>query len=125
MTIVSIVTIRPILTTDAATLADIHIASWRSAYRGMLRDEYLDTGIVPDRRSTWNGLLQNLAPSHFGFIAEVDGKPAGFVFLRGADDGVWGNAPGQHSRPARTEGHGAGPRAERSRQTLLRTSGRP
>ena len=34
------ITTRPIAAADAATVADLHTTSWRSAYRGMLRDEY-------------------------------------------------------------------------------------
>ena len=44
------ITTRPIVATDAATVADLHTTSWRSAYRGMLRDDYLDGDIATERR---------------------------------------------------------------------------
>ena len=44
------IAIRPIVATDGATVADLHTASWRSAYRGMLRDDYLDGDIATERR---------------------------------------------------------------------------
>jgi GNAT superfamily N-acetyltransferase len=84
------VVIRPIVNTDAETLAELHIASWRSAYRGMVRDEYLDKDIVPDRFAVWSELMKHPAPSLFGFVAEADKTPVGFAFLRGAHDAVWG-----------------------------------
>ena len=39
------VTIRPVDSGDARTLAALHVESWRSAYRGLLRDDYLDGAI--------------------------------------------------------------------------------
>ncbi len=81
---------RCIQTTDAEILATLHIASWRSAYRGILRDTYLDAGLVDDRHAVWREQLGNLTPSHFGFIVEIEAQPVGFVFLRGDDDPTWG-----------------------------------
>jgi GNAT superfamily N-acetyltransferase len=82
--------IRPIKTTDAEILATLHIASWRSAYRGILRDTYLDVDLVADRHAVWSERLSNLTPSHFGFVAEMGTQPVGFVFLHGHDDSRWG-----------------------------------
>jgi GNAT superfamily N-acetyltransferase len=81
---------RLIQTTDAEILASLHIASWRSAYRGILRDEYLDVDVVDDRQAAWSERLSNLTPSHFGFIVEMRTQPVGFVFLHGHDDPRWG-----------------------------------
>src|SRR5262245_44013763 len=82
--------IRPIQTTDAEILATLHIASWRSAYRGILRDAYLDVDVVDDRHAVWSERLGNLTPFLFGFIAEIETQPVGFVFLHGHDDPRWG-----------------------------------
>jgi GNAT superfamily N-acetyltransferase len=81
---------RRIETTDAEILATLHIASWRSAYRGILRDAYLDVDLVDDRHAVWSERLSNLTPSHFGFIADMEGQPVGFVFVHGHDDPTWG-----------------------------------
>ena len=41
------ITLRSVTASDAHLLAELHIASWRVAYRGLLRDEYLDGPIEP------------------------------------------------------------------------------
>jgi ribosomal protein S18 acetylase RimI-like enzyme len=82
--------IRPIAATDAGTVADLHAASWRSAYRGMLRDEYLDTEVAADRLQAWTSRLGGAADSEFGFIAEAAGEAVGFVFMLGGEDPTWG-----------------------------------
>ena len=81
---------RPIARTDADTIAAIHTASWRDSYRGMLRDEYLERDIESERRSVWQQRMEQLEVSHFGFIAEDDGMPVGFAFLKGVFDARWG-----------------------------------
>ena len=84
------ITIRPIVAADAAAVADLHTASWRSAYRGMLRDEYLDGDISAERRHVWATRLETPADTNYGFIAEAEAGPVGFVFLLGGVDTTWG-----------------------------------
>jgi ribosomal protein S18 acetylase RimI-like enzyme len=84
------ITIRPIVAADAATVADLHTASWRSAYRGMLRDAYLDGDIATERRQAWAQRLGTPADANYGFIAESKAGPIGFVFLLGREDATWG-----------------------------------
>jgi ribosomal protein S18 acetylase RimI-like enzyme len=84
------ITIRPIVAADANTVADLHATSWRDAYRGMLRDEYLDADVAGDRRQAWTARLGAPVDSEFGFIAEAAGEPVGFVFVLGRDDDLWG-----------------------------------
>lgn len=83
-------TTRPIVAADAATVADLHTTSWRSAYRGMLRDEYLDGDIATERRQVWATRLATPAHANYGFIAESEGGPVGFVYLLGRADPTWG-----------------------------------
>ena len=68
----------------------MHIASWRDAYRGLLSDAYLDGEAVSDRISVWTERMQHPDPACFGFVAEMNGEPVGFVFLHGAHDAYWG-----------------------------------
>jgi GNAT superfamily N-acetyltransferase len=81
---------RPIVGTDAEIVADLHAASWRDSYRGMLSDAYLASDVVADRRAVWHRRLGQPDPSHFGFVAEEDRRPVGFVYLRGLFDPTWG-----------------------------------
>lgn len=93
--------LRPVTASDARLLAELHIESWRVAYRGLLRDDYLDGDIEPERIAVWSQRLQALAPTHFGFVAEDDGHPVGFAFLYGAHDTQWGTLlDNLHVRPA-------------------------
>jgi ribosomal protein S18 acetylase RimI-like enzyme len=84
------ITMRPIAASDAATVADLHTASWRSAYRGMLRDEYLDGDIASERLRVWMARLTAPVDTAYGFIVEIDGPPAGFVYLFGEAAPTWG-----------------------------------
>ena len=45
------ITIRPIVAADAGTVADLHTASWRSAYRGIYPDLFLDQVTFFERQS--------------------------------------------------------------------------
>ena len=99
------ITTRPIVATDAITVADLHTASWRSAYRGMLRDDYLDGDIATERRQVWTQRLETPLDANYGFIAESAEGPVGFVFLYGRADAAWGTLidnlhvlPGQKGR---------------------------
>ena len=83
-------TIRTIEPTDVRTLANIHTASWRDAYRGLLSDDYLDFLAAADRLAVWTARMAERSPAHYGFIAEVGDTPVGFVFLHGAADAIWG-----------------------------------
>ena len=84
------ITVRPLVNADATTVARLHAASWRDAYRGLLRDEYLDVTVAADRRAVWIGRMANQQPTQYGFVAETGGEPVGFVFLYGTEDAVWG-----------------------------------
>jgi GNAT superfamily N-acetyltransferase len=84
------IAIRPIVAADASTVAALHATSWKHAYRGMLRDEYLDTDVAGDRRQAWAARLGAPVESDFGFIAEAAGDAVGFVFVCGRADDAWG-----------------------------------
>jgi GNAT superfamily N-acetyltransferase len=84
------ITTRAIVAADAVTVAELHTASWRNAYRGMLRDEYLDGDIATERREVWAERLATPVEANYGFIAEAGDGPVGFVFLYGRADAAWG-----------------------------------
>ena len=81
------VTYRPIVAPDAATIARIHATSWRSAYRGIVPDEYLDDDI--DAAEMARGARDRILDG--GFVTHVDFErqrpPAGLhdVFGGGVD----------------------------------------
>lgn len=71
--------IRPATLDDAQAIAQVHVAAWRTAYRSILPDAYLDGLSVDARRDMWQVTLANDAPGEFIFVAEVDGKVVGFT----------------------------------------------
>lgn len=82
--------IRPITPADAVVLARLHAESWRSAYRGLFSDTFLDHEVHAERLQVWTERTTPLAPADLGFIAEIDHRPAGFIFVRAAHDPTWG-----------------------------------
>lgn len=73
--------LRPMRAEDIVVVTALHVASWRTAYRGIFTDAYLDTAADVERRAHWTRRLETLAPTHAGVIAELDGEPAGFLYL--------------------------------------------
>lgn len=66
------VTVRPARPEDAAAIAEIHVESWRAAYRGHMPDELLDSLSKAGREMTWHGELVDPAPHSEIFLAERD-----------------------------------------------------
>lgn len=58
---------------EAAEIARVHVASFRSAHRSMLPDEFLDALSVESREEMWRRMLTERAETHFLFVA-VDGE---------------------------------------------------
>jgi GNAT superfamily N-acetyltransferase len=61
---------------DAPAIARVHIASWQSAYRGLLPDAYLDglSATLPERTARWEGMLWHPAsPDNLTVLAELPG----------------------------------------------------
>ena len=72
--------IRPATEADAATVAAIHVASWRDAYVDILTSEYLNGPIEADRRAIWSERLRERPPSQLVDIAcNPAGNALGFV----------------------------------------------
>jgi ribosomal protein S18 acetylase RimI-like enzyme len=55
---------------DATPIAQVHVAAWQSAYRGIVADEFLAAMSVPDRSVRWSEILQQ--PEQAVFVAEVE-----------------------------------------------------
>ncbi len=68
---------------DWPAVAAIHSASWRSAYRGIYPDSYLDEQVPEERRTFWREALDVMEPELDAvFIAEAAGEAVGFACLR-------------------------------------------
>lgn len=84
------VVVRAMTAGDVETVAALHAGSWRTAYRGILSDAYLDGGALENRRAHWRARLLTPGPRQAGFIADHAGAPAGLAFLLGDDDPEYG-----------------------------------
>lgn len=95
---------------DVEAVARLHAESWRTAYRGMLSDEYLDTRADADRLRHWTRRLATTSPGAFGVVAAQNGTPIGFAYLieGGGDDGAT-LLDNLHVSPS-ARGGGIGPR---------------
>jgi GNAT superfamily N-acetyltransferase len=64
---------------DAGPMAQVHVSSWQTTYRGMLPQDFLDQLAVLPRERYWAGLL--CAPERIQhlYVAEDDGAVVGFA----------------------------------------------
>lgn len=70
------------LTDIANLIAPLHAASWKSAYRGILSDHYLDHVVDKERLTHWHQHVRDLAASDGEiFLARVDDVPVGFLCI--------------------------------------------
>jgi GNAT superfamily N-acetyltransferase len=82
--------VRPAQARDAERIARLHAISWRSAYRGMLSDVYLDGDIVADREALWSERLATPAANQYVAVAEAHNELVGFACAFGAHETPWG-----------------------------------
>lgn len=75
------VVVRPMHDGDVALVAALHVASWRTAYRGLFSDAYLDTQAEAERRAHWAHRLDGRRDHEAGLVAERGGLPVGFLYL--------------------------------------------
>jgi len=71
--------IRPARLEDAEAIAEVHVASWRETYAGIVPDNYLHNLSVSKRAENWRRILTDMAPPGGLLIAEEAGAIAGFV----------------------------------------------
>lgn len=76
------VTIRKAVPEDAAGISRVHVDSWRTTYKGIVADDFLQAlsteERVQRREQMWRGMLSD--PGQFSvFVAEEAGQIVGFV----------------------------------------------
>lgn len=89
----AVATFRPMRADDADAVAALHAASWRSAYRGIFSDQFLDHEAAQERQQAWRDRLQaNPSGTDWGLVAEDDsGQLVGFAYVMPAYDADWGD----------------------------------
>lgn len=71
--------VRAATSEDARAIAEVHVASWRAAYRGLLPDGYLDRLSVDEREAQRREHLDDPAGEWGTLVVEEDGRVVGFV----------------------------------------------
>ncbi|MDQ4095594.1 MAG: GNAT family N-acetyltransferase [Actinomycetota bacterium] len=72
---------------DVERIAEIHVAAWRAAYRGLIDDAALDDRTVAKRIAQWREVVEGDAfPAHAVYVAEVDREIKGFSQVGPSDD---------------------------------------
>jgi GNAT superfamily N-acetyltransferase len=65
---------------DARAIAEVHIASWRTTYKGIFSDALLDTLSVDKREQSWREKLSVPQPNSVTLVAcNMDGSIVGFL----------------------------------------------
>jgi len=99
--------IRPAGPGDADAIAGLHAASWRSAYRGVFSDAYLDGNILEERRRHWRECLDTRPRPDRGVLiaVEADDDPVGSICICLDAEPAWGPLlDNLHVRPDRKGG---------------------
>jgi RimJ/RimL family protein N-acetyltransferase len=116
--------IRRATVADARAVAEVHVGSWRQAYRGMLPDAYLDRLSVQDRETMWREAFAE--DSSGAFVAEAGDRIVGFAsFGPSRDEGAsedTGEVPAIYVEPSAT-GAGVGGELLRAATDALRERG--
>ncbi|RYB02324.1 GNAT family N-acetyltransferase [Lichenibacterium ramalinae] len=120
-------TLRRATAADAGAVAALHVASWRSAYRGLLADAYLDGPVERERGTVWARKLAEGAAGSETVLACADAAVVGFVCFVLDADPLWGTlVDNLHADPARRGlGIGRALLAETARRAGLAAPLRP
>ncbi|HEY2033741.1 MAG TPA: GNAT family N-acetyltransferase, partial [Rhizomicrobium sp.] len=84
------VTIRPARPEDARGIADVHSASWRATYRGIVPQSYLDDMDPKKTVERWQGVASGNAPGAHLLVADEAGKIIGFEVCGPAREPAFG-----------------------------------
>jgi ribosomal protein S18 acetylase RimI-like enzyme len=84
--------IRGATKSDVTAIAHLHAESWRSAYRGILSDDYLENHAHRDRLAIWQERFSAADPNPmFVMVADAGTQLAGFVCVFPEEDVVFGS----------------------------------
>ena len=85
---------------DVAAIANLHAESWRSTYRGMMSDAYLDGDVFEERFKHWKARFDLPKDNQYIIVAIENDKLVGFACVFGDDDAKWGSLiDNLHVRP--------------------------
>src|ERR1700675_938979 len=84
--------IRDAVKSDVTAIAHLHAESWRSAYRGILADDFLENHAHRDRLAAWQARFSAKDQKPMFVILAIEGKQlAGFACVVPDEDAVFGS----------------------------------
>jgi GNAT superfamily N-acetyltransferase len=75
---------------DSVAIAAVHAISWRSSYRGILSDEYLNEELESERLSIWKRRLEFPKTNQYVTVAKHESHIVGFACAFGCEDELLG-----------------------------------
>src|SRR5215510_13450045 len=79
------ITIRKAQVNDAPALGHIQVTSWRSAFRNIASDEYLDHMVSEEHQADdWKEIVAD--PEQVVYVAELNGELVGYAWAHREDD---------------------------------------
>lgn len=79
-----VIRVRPATVDDARAIAEIHVNSWRAAYRGLVPDDVLARLSVERRETMWRTAAGS--PDSAVLVADRDGVVVGFAQVGATND---------------------------------------
>jgi L-amino acid N-acyltransferase YncA len=64
---------------DEASIAKVHVDSWKTTYKGIVDDSYLESLTYDNRQKMWETAVEAGYEKGCLFVAEVDGDIVGFA----------------------------------------------
>ncbi|MFE7063395.1 GNAT family N-acetyltransferase [Sutcliffiella sp. NPDC057660] len=64
---------------DEASIAKVHVDSWKTTYKGIIDDSYLESLSYENRKKMWETAIEAGYEKGCLFVAEVDGDIVGFA----------------------------------------------
>jgi GNAT superfamily N-acetyltransferase len=104
-------TLRHARVSDTEAIAALHAESWRSAYRGLVPDDFLGPGLDAQRLQAWRDRFAGVEPDRrLVLVAASDDQLVGFTcVLADAEPGFGPLLDNLHVKPG-WRGHGIGAR---------------
>jgi len=76
--------VRAAVEADARSIAEVHVVTWRVAYRGQVPDDYLESLSVDQREDMWWAILADTGTKTF--VLEHDARVVGFASVSPSRD---------------------------------------
>jgi len=78
--------VRPGTIRDAPGIAAVHVQTWRTSYKGIVPDSFLDGLSIARRADQWREALSQVGPPSFVWVAEATNSIVGFSWVGPARD---------------------------------------